>query len=527
MLLANRYIEHCKTHNLELKMEQSDKKVDDYTLRDLTFTRNDAGKILAELLGIGFLSDTFLFEEQFRMDMTRHKDEGDEAYEKRLITYKDNSFFPAYDVNNGDKYIFAINPDSPAIYSDYSSYKLVMCTPYFFNAIFMSDTNVSTISFHYDPEEGMDNYIKAMLKTAFEKGAQDIDIQTLPASVKIRFQINGKWSDWLSSISIVDKNSLLRVLGSMAVPPKDYRSGVEMRYKMETEINGAMTSWRVGVVPTVLGENVTIRRLPFVGKVMTLKELGFTPRMIGLFDDLMKKESGVCFITGSTGRGKSTTLYAVIREYLDRGLKVNTVEDPIELIVPPAGQVQILNEQDMDEDKRMTYLKALKAFLRQKPDVIVVGETRTSEEAEAVVEAALTGHFTFTTLHTNSFKRTLNRLKTLNIDKAMVSDVLEGVVSQKLVRKLCPSCKVQGEQYFRMKEGGCLKCGGLGYQGRLVVAEFARLDEEAKAMLENEKIDYDEIIRYLESKELYISMVNDTKEKIALGLVDERETGLC
>ena len=527
MLIAQKYLEYCKTNNLELKMEQSDKKVHDYSLRDLIFTRNDAGEILAELLGIGFMSDTFLFEDKYQMDMTKRNNESEENYERRLITYKENSFFPAFDISSGDKFIFAINPDNSLIYSDYSSYKLIMCTPYFFNAIFMSDMAVSSISFNYAPKEGMDSYIKAMLKTAFEKGAQDIDIQTLPSSVKIRFQINGKWSDWVSSISIVDKNSLLRVLGSMAVPPKDYRSGVEMRYKMETEINGATTSWRVGVVPTVLGENVTIRRLPFVGKVMTLKELGFTPRMIGLFDDLMKKESGVCFITGSTGRGKSTTLYSVLREYLDRGLKVNTVEDPIELIVPPAGQVQILNEPDMDEERRMTYLKALKAFLRQKPDVIVVGETRTSEEAEAVVEAALTGHFTYTTLHTNSFKRTLNRLKTLNIDKAMVSDVLEAVVSQKLSRKLCPSCKVIGEKHFRMKDGGCLKCGGLGYQGRIVVAEFARLDEEAKGMLENEKIDYDEIINYLESKKLYISMVSDTQEKIALGLIDERETGLC
>lgn len=527
MLLANKYFEYCEANGLDAKLLQSEKKIHEYTLRDLTFTRPDAGKMLAEILGIGFMSDTFLFEEKYQMDMTRYKNESDESYEKRLVGYKDNSFFPAIDLQTGDKYIFAINPDNEIIYKDYIGRKIVMCTPYFFNSIFMSDSVVSAISFNYDPNEGMDTYIKAMLKTAFEKGAQDIDIQTLTSSVKIRFQINGKWSDWLSSISIVDKNSLLRVLGSMAVPPKDYRSGVEMRYKMETEINGTATSWRVGVVPTILGENVTIRRLPFVGKVMTLKELGFTPRMIGLFDDLMKKESGVCFITGSTGRGKSTTLYAVLREYLEKGMKVNTVEDPIELIVPPAGQVQILNEPDMDEDKKMTYLKALKAFLRQKPDVIVVGETRTSEEAEAVVESALTGHFTYTTLHTNSFKRTLNRLKTLDIDKAMISDVLEAVVSQKLSRKLCPACKEKGDEFYRMKVGGCLKCGGLGYQGRIVVAEFARLDEEAKAMLENDKIDYEEIIRYLESKSLYISMVADTKEKIALGFIDERETGLC
>lgn len=527
MLLNIKFFEFCSKYNIKYTLLESGKEKEDYNFADLFLITPYAGVIVAQLLNIKYRKNISYFQKHYQIDVKQYINENEFDYEKRLISYKDNMFFPAFNINTGDKYIFAVNPDNELIYTTYYDRKLILCAKELFSKAFLTDNTISSISFNYDEKVGMDKYILLMLKEAFDKGAQDIDIQTLTSSVKIRFQINGGWTDWLSSISIIDKNSFLRALGSMAIPPKDYRSGVEMRYKVEADIQGNVTSWRVGIVPTILGENITIRRLPFVGRVMTLPELGFSQRMLDLFDDLMKKESGVCFITGSTGRGKSTTLYAVIQSYLNKGLKVNTVEDPIELIVPPAGQVQILNEAEMDDDKRMTYLRALKAFLRQKPDVIVVGETRTSEEAEAVVEAALTGHFTYTTLHTNSFKRTLSRLKTLNIDKAMVSDVLEATISQKLVRKLCQYCKIKGETYFRTNPKGCNQCDHLGYQGRIVIAEFARFDEESKAMLEIEKIDYDEIISYMTKKGLYISMPEDAREKIALGLVDERENGLC
>jgi len=230
---------------------------------------------------------------------------------------------------------------------------------------------------------------------------------------------------------------------------------------------------RVAVLPTVHGENITIRILHSGRAEVALDEVGFSQAVLPRYADLVRRPHGAVLITGPTGSGKSTTLHATLASANDPGKKVFTVEDPIEFEVAGISQTQVNNVVGM------TFARALRAMLRSDPDVILVGEIRDRETAVIALEAALTGHLVLSTLHTNDAASTPLRLIELGVEPYLVASALEGVVAQRLVRRLCTECQVvvdpdpdrsNGQGGFRA--AGCAKCGQTGFRGRMGIQEL-------------------------------------------------------
>jgi type IV pilus assembly protein PilB len=250
---------------------------------------------------------------------------------------------------------------------------------------------------------------------------------------------------------------------------------------------GKNVDLRVSTMPTVHGENVVIRILQ-QGKIrLGLEDLGFRPADIDRLRGLFTRPHGIVLATGPTGSGKTTTLYAALREIDTATQNVMTLEDPVEYRLPKIRQSQI------HERAGMTFARGLRALMRQDPDVILVGEMRDKETAEIAVRAALTGHLVLSTLHTNSAMGTVTRLRNMGLEPYLVSATLGGVISQRLARRVCPHCRqsrpaneaekkllrVEPSRDVEVWEGkGCAKCAGFGMKGRRVVYELLVLDED-------------------------------------------------
>jgi type IV pilus assembly protein PilB len=246
---------------------------------------------------------------------------------------------------------------------------------------------------------------------------------------------------------------------------------------------------RVSSLPTSYGENVVARILDPSGQILTLPALGFTPEMETQFRDVVNKPYGVVLVTGPTGSGKSTTLYAVLQEVSTMDVSTFTLEDPIEYRMPLVRQTQV------HEEAGLTFSNGLRALLRQDPDIILVGETRDTETAQLMVRAALTGHLVFSTLHTNDAPGAIPRLLDMGVDSFLLPASLLAVLGQRLVRTICPKCKEElsnPEKVFdelkitpprvdgplKLFRGrGCPHCNQSGYKGRIGIYELMIVDE--------------------------------------------------
>jgi len=328
--------------------------------------------------------------------------------------------------------------------------------------------------------------VNFLLADAITKGASDIHIEPYEKRVRIRFRIDGVLYDQMS-VSIKMKEAIIARVKIMAK-----LNIVERRIpqdgRMKVKVKNREADIRVSTLPTVFGEKVVMRILDKTSIVFDLDLLGFEEEQKEIFERAISKPYGMILITGPTGSGKTTTLYSALKRLNKPEVNIMTVEDPVEY------NFEGINQVNVNETVGLTFASALRAFLRQDPDIILVGEIRDQETADIAIKAALTGHLVFSTLHTNNAPATVTRLIDMGVEPFLVSSSLILVVAQRLVRRICQHCKEEitpdpeilralnitdtNAKFYRGK--GCPNCRKTGYKGRIAVYEMMEITDEMR-----------------------------------------------
>lgn len=328
-----------------------------------------------------------------------------------------------------------------------------------------------------------------IITEAITSNASDIHIEPQKRFLRIRYRIDGILRDAMNLPKNIQPGLISRakIMANLDIAerrrPQDGRINLKFR--------GREVDLRVSVLPGIFGEKVVLRILDKERSLIPLEQLGFSEQSLEIFKTLIKQPYGMILITGPTGSGKSTTLYAILRILNTPEVNILTVEDPVEYQLDGITQVQV------NPKINLTFANALRAFLRQDPDIILVGEIRDRETAQIAMEAALTGHLVFSTLHTNDSFSAPTRLIDMGIEPYLIASSLIGVTAQRLVRKICNECK---EEYkpnkFILKQigiedydgvfyrgRGCQVCGNSGYKGRIAVQEVLKIDDTIREMI--------------------------------------------
>ncbi|MEN6615455.1 MAG: ATPase, T2SS/T4P/T4SS family [Syntrophorhabdus sp.] len=327
----------------------------------------------------------------------------------------------------------------------------------------------------------------SIIAMALKKGASDIHIEPMEKEVRVRYRVDGD----LQEDMVLPKKiqlpliSRIKIISKLDITerrlPQDGRITVKMGNKS--------IDFRVSTVPAKFGEKICTRILDKTNTTLGLDKLISHPPVLNLVRDMIKKPYGIIYVTGPTGSGKSTSLYSALAEINDVKRNISTVEDPIEYDLRGVNQIQVNHDIGLD------FARVLRAFLRQDPDVILIGETRDTETAKIAVEAALTGHLVFTTLHANDAPGTFMRLTEMGIEPFLVSASIIGVIAQRLVRKICSNCKetyqdAPAAKFIGLPEDtplyrgkGCDVCNKTGYKGRVGVYEVLMVNEEVRHLI--------------------------------------------
>ena len=328
----------------------------------------------------------------------------------------------------------------------------------------------------------------SILGLAIKQGSSDIHIEPMEQSVTVRFRIDGvlKVVQQLPKKVQLGLMSRLKILSKLDISEKRLPQDGRISVTME----GKAIDFRVSTVPGKWGEKVCMRILDKSNTSLGLDKLISHAPTLTLVREMIAQPYGIVYVTGPTGSGKTTTLYSALAEINDPEMNISTAEDPIEYDLPGVTQIQV------HADIGLTFAAILRAFLRQDPDVLLVGETRDKDTAHTAVEAALTGHLVFTTLHTNSAAVAFTRLNEMGIEPFLVTSSTIGVIAQRLARRLCQSCKeayvAEPEtcRFFGLPEGatiyrgrGCAACAGNGVKGRIGIYEVMRMTAALRAMV--------------------------------------------
>jgi type IV pilus assembly protein PilB len=332
--------------------------------------------------------------------------------------------------------------------------------------------------------------VNAVLTDAIRKRASDIHIEPYEKMLRVRFRIDGVLYDIMQP-PLKLKNAItsrIKVMASLDIAerrlPQDGRIKLKLSGKKEME-------FRVSVLPTLFGEKVVLRLLDKANLQLDMTKLGFEEEALKYFKEAIYKPFGMVLVTGPTGSGKTTTLYSALAELNKVANNISTAEDPVEYNLMGINQVQ------MHDDIGLNFAAALRAFLRQDPDIIMVGEIRDFETAEIAIKAALTGHLVLSTLHTNDAPATVNRLLNMGVEPFLVASSVNLVLAQRLARVVCPTCKEdepmpaealarlgwQGEPFVPVHGTGCASCGGTGYRGRVALYEVMPLGDQLREMI--------------------------------------------
>lgn len=326
-----------------------------------------------------------------------------------------------------------------------------------------------------------------IIAMALKKGASDIHIEPMEKGLRVRYRIDGV----LRAEMMLPKKVQLPLISRVKIISKLDITERRMPQdgRITIKLGSKSVDFRVSTVPTKFGEKICTRILDKTNTTMGLDKLISHVPVLDLVRDMIKKPYGIIYVTGPTGSGKSTTLYSSLAEINDIGVNISTVEDPVEYDLEGVNQVQV------NSDIGLNFARVLRAFLRQDPDIILVGETRDTETAKIAVEAALTGHLVFTTLHANDAASTFMRLSEMGIEPFLISTSAIGIVAQRLVRRICPKCKESYTpdptilKYLDLNEGielykgkGCDACSG-GYKGRVGVYEVLVVNEELRHLI--------------------------------------------
>src|SRR5881628_1704962 len=332
--------------------------------------------------------------------------------------------------------------------------------------------------------------VNLLIENAIDAEASDIHVEPFEDTFRIRYRLDG-------------------ILFDQEAPPRRLQAAVTSRIKLMAEMNIAerrlpqdgrirvtlrsrRVDIRVSTIPTVHGESIVMRLLDRSSVFLPMEKLGFSPAMLPRFEGLIKRPHGILLVTGPTGSGKTTTLYGALDKINSPDRKIITVEDPVEY------QLKGVNQIHVKPKIGLTFATGLRHIVRQDPDVILIGEIRDLETAEIAIQAALTGHLVFSTLHTNDAPAAITRLQDMGVEPYLVASVLEGVLAQRLVRRVCAACRVpdtpsaadldalgvvapDNTQLLRGK--GCDECRGTGYRGRMGIYELFPITEDARSLM--------------------------------------------
>ncbi len=345
-----------------------------------------------------------------------------------------------------------------------------------------------------DDEAPVIRLVNALIYRAVKERASDIHIEPFEKEVRVRFRVDGL----MYEVTQVPKQAhshiaaRVKIMSQLDIAEKRVPQDGRIRLK----IAGKDIDLRVSTIPTAHGERIVLRLLDKSAVLLDLAKIGFAPQMLDDFQSIIHRSHGIIPVTGPTGSGKTTTLYAALSHINSPEKNILTVEDPIEYQLRGIGQMQVNSKIDL------TFARGLRAFLRQDPDVILVGETRDKITAEVAIQASLTGHLVFTTLHTNDSATAFTRLIDMGIEPFLVASSVIGILAQRLVRKLCSECaepytptseqltpvaltseQIRGHDIYHAHDGGCEACSFSGYSGRLGIYELLMMDDEIRSMV--------------------------------------------
>jgi len=367
--------------------------------------------------------------------------------------------------------------------------------------------------------------VDLIIRQAIDERASDIHIEPFKDKISLRYRIDGK----LFEIPPPAKHlhlpiiSRIKILSKLDIAEKRLPQDGAFLVKLEDRL----VDLRVSSIPTIYGEKIVMRILDRGAVVLDLGLLGFEPKQLELIRHAASTAYGLVFLTGPTGSGKTTTLYAVLNEIKNPTKNILTIEDPVEYKIDGINQVQIKPEIGL------TFASALRSFLRQDPDIMLVGEVRDLETAQICIRSSLTGHLVLSTLHTNDAPSAVTRLIDIGIEPYLLSSSLLLVVAQRLIRKLCPDCKeayeptpeqlktvtLKTDLIYRPK--GCPKCSQIGYKGRVCIAEIMSISEELRSLISQgasfQKIR--EVARQVGMQTLYESAI----KKVEMGITSLEE----
>ena len=368
--------------------------------------------------------------------------------------------------------------------------------------------------------------VNSIFLQAYRERASDIHVEPQRDYVRVRLRVDGRLEERqiLPRRMLLPVTSRIKILSGMNIAerraPQDGRA--------QLKISGNFIDMRTSSYPTAFGEKIVIRLLR-KDNLMKLEHLGFSPRDLKVFTQVIAQPFGIILVTGPTGSGKSTTLYAALQRVNSVDRNIVSVEDPIE------SEISGINQAQVNPKAGMTFASALRSILRQAPDVIMIGEIRDGETADMALRAAMTGHLVFSTLHTNTAVGAIPRLINLGVAPFLLSSSLLGVMAQRLIRRICQDCRTptpadpQMLRYLGMpadsvvyKGAGCPKCRNTGFTGRIGLFEIVPVKDKMKTIIEQNAKE-EEIMAYINSTGEYRSMKEDGIEKILQGVVTLEE----
>jgi len=362
--------------------------------------------------------------------------------------------------------------------------------------------------------------VDLILRQAIEQRASDIHIEPYKEKIHLRYRIDGA----LYQIPPPARNLLLPIVSRVKILAKldIAEKRLPQDGSISLPIDDRFVDIRVSTVPTVWGEKVVLRILDKAAVPLELVNLGFDEKQLEVIRKALKEPYGLLFVTGPTGSGKSTSLYALLNETIDPKKNIMTAEDPVEFKLDGINQVAIRNEIGL------SFASALRAFLRQDPDVIMVGEVRDLETGQICVRAALTGHFVLTTLHTNDAPSAVTRLLDIGIEPYLLTPSLNIIIAQRLARRLCQKCKepvepnpelfggIKFKSDLIYKPSGCDECNHIGYRGRMVVTETMVIDDDIRELI-SRRVSYNHLKDAVRKKGME-TLFEDGIKKVEAGL---------
>jgi len=338
--------------------------------------------------------------------------------------------------------------------------------------------------------------VNLILTDSIKRGASDIHVEPYEKEFRVRFRIDGILYEIMNPpLKLRDAmTSRMKILARLDIAEKRLPQDGRIKLKMKLNDKNKELDFRVSVLPTLFGEKIVMRLLDKDNLRLDMTKLGFEPESLAKFEEAIFKPWGMVLVTGPTGSGKTNTLYSALAKVNSPEVNIMTAEDPVEFNLPGINQVQ------MKESIGLNFAATLRSFLRQDPNIILVGEIRDFETAEIAIKAALTGHLVLSTLHTNDAPSTINRLMNMGIEPFLVATSVLLIAAQRLVRRVCSNCKEEVEvsgqallnlgykpdevgNFSVMKGRGCDKCNSTGYKGRVGLVEVMEITDDLREMI--------------------------------------------